>query len=63
MADQTELLDRLNKFIDDYGSTQSFICSKTRIVRSELCRFRQKTVVLAPLQVKRLDEFLKSRGY
>jgi len=63
LTEQLELLERLNNFMNEFGSTQAFICSKTKIIRSELCRFRQRTVVLSPMHVQRLDQFLKSRGY
>ena len=63
MADQSNLRERLEALIKDYGTTQAFVCKNTRIVKSELCRFMKKTVVLAPSQVQRLDRFLSEHGY
>lgn len=61
--DQSNLRVRLNALISDFGTTQTYICRETGIAPSELCRFRRQTVILAPTQAQRLDQFLTERGY
>ena len=63
LEQQDNLRDRLNMLMDDYGTTQNFICEKTGLAPSELCRFRKETVVLNQTQVNKLNGFLTERGY
>lgn len=63
MGNQAELQKRLCAFIDNYGSTISFIARTANINRGQLNMFKLGRLLLEPYQVKRLDIWLSQRGY
>ncbi len=63
MSIQDLTRDKLSDFIENEGTNQKFIALKTGIIESNLSRFKNNVLNLKYSDLKRLDEYLKSKGY